>query len=281
MSFEMRPARHEDVAGIAPWTVDTFEWGDYVSERLPSWIDDPDSHPLVCVDESGRPVAVANTAMLSPTEAWLEGARVHPGFKRSGMGSAMNRAGTEWARGRGARVARLATEITNVASQRQVEAIGYRHTSSWAHATLAPGERSAVGPGRGLSQASLTDVDACWLSWSNSELARAGREMRAIGWRWRKARPEDLVGAASRGELLQSPTGWALVEHPGPDWLRIGWVISDPDGLPGLIEGLADLGSSMEVAEIGLTVPWLPWVVETLARAGGTPMEILVYTLGL
>ena len=39
MAHHIRPGRLEDVAAITPWTSDTFSWGDYVPERLPSWLD--------------------------------------------------------------------------------------------------------------------------------------------------------------------------------------------------------------------------------------------------
>jgi ribosomal protein S18 acetylase RimI-like enzyme len=281
VAFEVRPARHDDVAQITPWTTDTFDWGDYVADRLPTWIDDPEAHPLVCVDESGSPVAVSNTTLLSPTEAWLEGARVHPDHQRSGMGTAMNQAGTAWARERGARVARLATEAVNLAARRQVEALGYRNTGSWAHAEIDPRGHAPVDRGRGLRQATVADVDAAWLSWSTGELSRAARDLRAIGWRWRRARPDDLTAAAVAGELLQSPLGWMVVEQPGPEWIRTGWVITGVEDAPAMVDGLIGLAMERGVEEVSLMMPWLPWVTETLTRAGASPDEVLIYSLGL
>jgi GNAT superfamily N-acetyltransferase len=269
------------VEQVAPWTSHTFDWGDYVPQRLATWVDDPESHPLVCVDDSGRPVAVSNITMLSPAEAWLEGARVHPEFKRTGMGTAMNRAGTVWARQRGARVARLATEAENPAARRQVEALGYRHTGSWAYADFDPRGRAVLDPGRGLAPATMADVDAAWLSWSTSELSMAARDLRAIGWRWRKARPQDLAAAATAGELFQSPLGWVVVEQPEADWMQTGWVITGVEDAPGLIDGLIGLGAERGVEAISLRLPWLPWVTETLARAGAAPEEVLIYALSL
>lgn len=272
-----RPARLEDVPLIAPWTADTFEWGDYVAQRLPGWVEDPDSMPMVSVDDDDRPVAVANTVLLSPTEAWLEGARVHPALKRSGLGSALNRAGTEWARGRGALVARLATEDDNTAARRQVEALGYRHTSTWCYAVIEPRTVSVTTS----PMAPTGDVEAAWLYWAGSELAHAGKELISVGWRWRKTRFDDLARAASAGELYQSQGGWALVEQPEPDWMRCGWLATAPEDAPQVIEGVVSMARSRDVTELGLMIPRLAWIEETLSRLGADPALILIYTLGL
>jgi GNAT superfamily N-acetyltransferase len=279
-AFRIRAARPEDADVIAEWTENTFDWGDYVAERIQAWIDEPDSTVIVCADDDDDPLGVVHVAMLSATEAWLEGARVHPEHRRSGMGSSMNRAGTDWARDRGGRVARLTTDRSNVAAQRQVEGLGYRHTSSWASAKFELEDREVTGGGR-LAPATAADVDAAWLSWSAGELALAGRELLAIGWRWRKALPADLLAAASRGELLQSQSGWVVMERPEPDWARVGWLTTDPDGAPELVSDLLDHASRGGATELWLKVPWVPWITETLVRSGAQPSETLVYSLAL
>lgn len=281
MKVEVRPARHEDVARVASWTTDTFEWGDYVPDRLPTWIDDPRSMPVVCQASDGDIIGVANTVRLSPAEVWLEGARVHPAHKRAGVGTAMNRAGLDWARRAGARVARLATEADNTAARRQVETMGYRHTSTWAVASLDPSAHAPAAEETEMRVAPSADVDAAWLSWAPGELARAGQELLADGWRWRRARPEDLGSAAGRGELLQWPSGWAIVAHPEPERLRVGWASTSPEVAPAMFEGLLSLARSRQADRLEVKLPWLPWVRESLIRSSGDPREVTIYTFSL
>jgi len=130
--FVIRPARAEDVPRIETWTRETFAWGDYVAEAMPEWLEDPESLVIVCVYDDDIPVALSRTQLLSPTEAWLSGARVHPDHRRSGMGMAMNDFGLDWARDRGALVARLATEEENEPARSQVLKLGYRLSKSFA-----------------------------------------------------------------------------------------------------------------------------------------------------
>lgn len=278
--MEVRPARDEDLPEVAVWTRDTFEWGDYVGDRLPQWISDPRAHPVVCVD-AGRVVGVGNTVMVSPTEAWLEGARVHPDHKRRGIGSMMNAAGLDWAGSQGARVARLATGAGNEAARRQVESMGYRHTATWAHADLRPLERSPVTATTGLRPAPAADADSAWLSWVSGDLAHAGREMLAQGWRWRRAIPEDLLAAVRRGEFLQSPAGWVIADRPQADWMRCGWMATSPEDALSLLEDLIAMAREMSVTDLGVKAPWLPWVVEAMVRVGDEPDEILIYAISL
>lgn len=277
MEFRVRTARHEDVATIVPWTTDTFDWGDYVPDRLPTWIDSPGSLVTVCVTPDDRPVAVAHTVMLSPTEAWLEAARVHPDFKRMGMASAMNREGLAWARSQGARVARLATEANNIPAQKQVEAIGYRHTSTWVAAWLSP-KATDQPEGTQLRPAPAADVEPAWMSWGVSELARTGRELISEGWRFRRGRADDLITASQEGRLFQCPSGWIIIDQTDAEHLRSGWMSTSREEAPALLAALAGLSGSLGVVEATVYAPAVPWIVEAMARAGGEPEEVFIYT---
>ena len=54
-----------------------------------------------------------------------------------------------------------------------------------------------------------------------------------------------------------------------------------PDGGPGMLEGLLGLAEATGVPRILVLLPNLPWVEETLRRAGGDPDEELIYTLAV
>lgn len=276
--MKVRPARSEDIDDISAWTRDTFDWGDYVPERLPEWLADPDSYTVVCLDGQAA-VGVSNTVMLSDTEAWLEGARVHPDHRRRGIGSLMNRAGLEWAFDRGARVARLGAEEDNAAARGQVEAMGYRQTSKWAHARLNPMRNPPTDYAVGLQPAPSADIDAAWLSWISGELSRPGREMLALNWRWRTATPADLGAAVREGAFFQSPAGWLIADQPERGWLRCGWMATTPDAAPQLIDDLLRTAREWGVEEVTVKVPWTPWMVEALVRAGDEPGALIVYAV--
>src|SRR5690606_2212279 len=105
-----------------------------------------------------------------------------------------------------------ATEEENTGARRQVESMGYRHTSTWAYAELAPMQRSPLAA-TGLQPAPSADIDAAWMSWISGDLSRTGREMIALGWRWRTATPDDLRTAVSEQRFWQSPSGWVILDR--------------------------------------------------------------------
>lgn len=279
MSAAVRTARLDDIPGIVEWTADTFDWGDYVPDRIEGWITERESEVMVCVDGSDRPVAVAHAVMLSPTEGWLEAARVHPDHRRSGFGTALNHAGVRWAANRGARVVRLATEARNHPARSQVEALGYRATSSWLYAWIeVPPDYRSLDEVR-LRPAPGSDVDAAWMFWSASDLAHGGRGFLARGWQWRKAQPRDLTEASAAGQFFQNPAGWVIADQPEEDVVRTGWLATTKGDAPRLIDGLVGLAADRDAAGLSIKVPNIPWASEALVRAGGDGEEILVYSL--
>lgn len=275
MGFAIRAARQTDVPSIVPWTTDTFSWGDYVPDRIHTWLDDPGSDVLVSVDETDTPIALCHVAMLSPTEGWLEGARVHPVRRRTGVGSALNDAGVEWARERGARVIRLSTEASNLAARNQVKQLGYREVSRWIHAMFEVDPAHRTSERYRMRPAPGSDSEAAWLFWAASDLARESRELIALGWQWRAARPEDIRGVA--GDLVQSSAGWVCLDKPAEDRLRTTWIASTPEDMLGLIDGLLDLAAERGATDLDVKLPDLPWTSEAIVRSGGDPNPVVVH----
>lgn len=276
MGTSIRAARQTDVASIIPWTTDTFSWGDYVPNQLEVWLEDSDSEVLVAVDENDVPIALCHVAMLSPTEGWLEGARVQPEMRRSGVGSALNHAGVAWARERGARVVRLSTEASNLAARNQVKRLGYREVSRWLHATFEVDRTHRTSERYRMRPAPGSDAEAAWIFWAGGELSRASRELIALGWQWRTARPDDLTGPA--GDLVQSAAGWASIEQPEDDWVRVNWIASTPDDMLGLIDGLLDLAAERAASELDIKLPDLPWTSEAIVRSGSESNPVMVHS---
>lgn len=279
MTFVIRPARAEDVASIAAWTQDTFSWGDYVPDALSGWLEDEGSLVIVCFYDDDVPVALSRTQLLSPTEAWLSAARVHPDHRRSGMGMAMNDFGVDWARGRGALVARLAIEEDNDAARSQVIKAGYRLTSRWIFATAGALTVPRMSQSQRLRLATSVDADAAWMFWSQGDLALAGRELIPDGWRWRKTTRQDLEDAVNHHAFYQSPGGW-VIARSGSEGVSVRWVATSPSDAPLLIQGLRDL--SYEHGErIEVMIPDVAWAVETLLREGFELRPVLIYSKGL
>jgi GNAT superfamily N-acetyltransferase len=277
MTGEVRTARADDLDHIVLWASETFEWGDYVPERFPAWLGDPEGVVLVVPDDADRPIALCHAVMLSAYEGWLEAARVHPNHRRSGLGTTLNHAGARWLADRGARVVRLAVEARNETAHGQVEKLGYRSICVWQHGGLVVEPTRRGPPAYRLRPGSPAEVDAAWVFWAGSDLAAEGRELIPHGWQWRRARPEDLVAAAKHGHFYQSPAGWVAVRQPDAGRLQTTFLATVTEDAPRLLDGLHDLGLDVGAEEVRVKMPGTPWAAEALTRAGADPREIVIY----
>ncbi len=280
MSFVIRPARAEDVPLIAPWTRDTFAWGDYVPDLMSGWLEEPDSLVFVCVFEDDVPVALSRVQLLSPTEAWLSAARVHPDHRRAGMGMAMNDYSVEWARSRGALVARLTIEADNEAARSQVLRSAYRLTGRWSFATADVATGTRMASGDRLRVGTAIDADAAWTFWSQSELAYAARDLISLGWRWRKASRQDLDRAVETRTFYQSAGGWVIAEGD-EEGISVRWLATSPPDAPLLLQGLRDLLRDASAGRVEAMIPVTVWSVEALLREGYRVHPVEIYSKGL
>jgi GNAT superfamily N-acetyltransferase len=144
--LHVRRARPDDRAAVLDFASTTFDGWDYIPRAWDAWLDAPDGALLVATPGPapvgaprgatgvelpvGRPIAVARVALLSPTEAWLEGIRVDPRVRGMGVASDMQVAELRWAAASGARIVRYATGERNEASHR----LGGRHGFALCHA---------------------------------------------------------------------------------------------------------------------------------------------------
>jgi ribosomal protein S18 acetylase RimI-like enzyme len=125
----IRPGRLEDEPYIQEFTRHTFDWGDYVADSFGDWVREMaqgKGEVYVAVSmPSGTPVGVNHARYISPVTAWFEGIRVHPDFRRAGIGRLLTVAAIEGARRRGKRVCRAAIDGDNEKSQGLARGFGF------------------------------------------------------------------------------------------------------------------------------------------------------------
>lgn len=285
MDTVIRTARDADVGTIAEWTRDTFAWGDYISDALPDWMARDDAVVLVA-ERDGEVIGVSSSRMLSGTEAWAQGTRIHPDHRRQGVGMTLAPALEEWASGRGARVMRSMVEDWNQAARSQSLKLGYREVAAWVRAGRAVGENSPVPEGNGgrrvpaaegLRPAHSSEASAALLSWSGGELERAARGLLPIEiWRMRRLTPDDLAEAAKRKGLLTGRPGWALIEQRD-DALEVPWVAVEEVDAAALLRALVDRAAAAGKEELRVMLPAVPWLVAALERRSFEIHPVRIY----
>ena len=288
MTPTIRAGRPSDIAAIASWTTDTFDWGDYVGDALPEWMADPAGIVLVAEVE-GDVVATGRVVMASATEAWAQGARVHPDHRRSGIGSLLSQALWDWAREHGAKVVRLAVEADNSPALAHVENMGFRRVSDWWFAARQLGARSPVPEGNGgrrvptqerLQEAHSAEAEPAFLSWTVGELAQAARGLFSIGWVWRLMTVEHLEVAARNHSLIEGRPGWAITE-PSDETVRVHWIETSQDDARAMVRALVDHGVEHRQTSIEIMAPKVEWLGEALSANSFDRSEVRVYALSL
>nr|BBH93634.1 hypothetical protein KTA_18330 [Thermogemmatispora argillosa] len=114
-TFEVRPARPEDRETVLAFCAHTWEWGDYIAEAWDGWLADQQGRLWVATSD-GRAVGLLHLRMLNEHEAWLEGLRVDPAYRRQGAAAALHQVAMTEAMRLGARTVRLLTEAGNSAA---------------------------------------------------------------------------------------------------------------------------------------------------------------------
>jgi ribosomal protein S18 acetylase RimI-like enzyme len=128
---EIRPARAEDRDAVLAFCSNTWDWGDYIEYVWDEWLQDTQGLLLVAVVNE-QPVGIAHLKMLNATDAWLEGMRVDPAYRRHGIASALNTTMLAEAMKRGATKAGLIIESTNTSSISLSERVNFYRVGSYA-----------------------------------------------------------------------------------------------------------------------------------------------------
>lgn len=289
MDYRIRPARDTDRNAIAAFTTETFAWGDYVADVFPEWVNDPDGHLVVAVADDDTPVGMSRGTLLSPTEFWLQGARVREDWRRRGIAGAMGEALIAWAQGRGARVSRLLVEDWNEPARLQVMRVGLRPVAEMLRGDRTVGAASPLPAGNGgrrvpaleqLTRANSAEAEPAFMSWSAGPLGRAARGLFPLGWSFRRLTTDDLAQAARHEALWAARSGWAIGARNG-DTFEVAWLETRQEDAVDLIRALVDLAPGNGAERITLWVPAIDWAASAARRAGFELHAMTVFAAGI
>lgn len=179
--LEVRPARPEDRDAVLAFCAHTWDDGDYIEYVWDDWLTDARGVLLVGLLDS-TPVAINHVRMVSDDEAWLEGMRVDPAYRRAGFGRIMVSRTLVAARDLGATVARLFTSSDNIASQGMIARFGFARV-----AEMVRYRGPALAPDAGVRLATLAhpgpdDFERIWDWLVQSNLAPLTGGLEYANW---------------------------------------------------------------------------------------------------
>ncbi len=144
---EVRAARADDKESVLAFCSHTWDWGDYIDRVWDDWLLDTQGKLFVSVSDE-QPTGVAHLRMVTPLDAWLEGLRVDPNYRKQGIATALNRAMLVEAMQRGATHARLVTESVNSGALHIMNTLRMRPIGAFAPFHAAPIAISPQGRAR-------------------------------------------------------------------------------------------------------------------------------------
>lgn len=284
----LRPATPDDLDDVVAFTTGTFEWGDYVPDSFLGWLEEEGSHAMVA-EVGGTVRALARVRLVSPNEAWAGGMRVHPDFRRMGLGAAVSRDLWTWATDHGAQVVRLLTEGWNEPAAAMVAAMGFRPVARWVRADRGIGDNSPFPDGNGglrvkppesLRPATSADIEAALMAWSAGGLERDSHGLGTFRWTWRRFDRDDVIAAARRNALWSGRPGWAIADI-GDSTLYVSWVVTAEDDAESMALALVDMASRAGVETLDVRVPQIDWLVRALRRHQCEVSPLTVHALPL
>lgn len=186
--FVIRRAEASDKDLVLKFCQNTFEWGDYIEDVWDYWLSDPSGILFVATVEK-KPVGMSHVAMVKRGEAWVEGARVAPEFRRMGVASLLNEASLEWAVSHKANVVRAVTDSTNFVAQKALAKMGFSFVSEWA---VMEFDGCHLETDAYAHFAEKSDLDTIWDFLQGSEGFSDSGGLFSVLYRWKSLDKADL-----------------------------------------------------------------------------------------
>ncbi|MDE1766917.1 MAG: GNAT family N-acetyltransferase [Thaumarchaeota archaeon] len=178
--MKIRNAKEGDKSHVLEFCKDTFSWGDYIADVWDTW---KSKGHLYVAEQDGLVVGMYNISFFAK-EAWLEGMRVRPQYRKKGLGTKMmSHAESVIQNG----TVRLIIESENSPSIRLVESVGYGIEEEWRlYSTVPEKQESSAMVAKssdGLDDlvCSSTYADSWkWLPLDSEEIGKLLRQDRIV-----------------------------------------------------------------------------------------------------
>ncbi len=267
LRVRIREAQPRDKKPVLEFCRDTWPGGDYIADVWDDWILNRNGRFIVATKE-GVPVGIAHASYQTRDVVWLEGLRVRPDLRGFGIAGRLNRSLVKTAAGRGASVARLSTAISNKASRRHAEKVGFKLAASFGrfeHARGLKAHSPIVTRPRTFDPETLT-----WMR-SNVDFNRF-HSMFSDGWTWypitrasmRRLYGQQRVVVTRHGQAL---TSCSIFSSEGRR-ITLGFSVGSKAGIGEAIRYLRFLLSRQKAGKVRALVPRGTSLIEVLKKAG-------------
>jgi GNAT superfamily N-acetyltransferase len=198
----------DDRDEVLSFCVGTFDWGDYIDEVFDVWLKGPDSLLLVA-EADGKRVGILHARLMNHGRAWLEGLRVRPSHRRTGVGGAMTRKAMEVLRESGHRTVRLLIESNNEASKALAVGQGFAEETRWA---FYHGKEPAPVDSKASRWATPSAASGIWSLTDSSDPFNRGGRSYEYDWALYPLEEDDFGDLVKRRAVAVSGKGATIRE---------------------------------------------------------------------
>jgi GNAT superfamily N-acetyltransferase len=196
-TVKIRKAKPSDKAPILEISKKIWGGHDYLPGVWDDWVADKNARFIVAT-VNGRTVACAHASLQPNYVAWLDGVRVDEEYRGLGIAGKLNEALVQWARRKGARVARLSTGSSNHASRQHLSKIRFPVMGTFQRLDTTSGLR--VKPA-GVSMPRRS-AKSLW-NWLRTRPNFAeNHAMYSDGWTWHPLTYHVLRNLVAQGRVL-------------------------------------------------------------------------------
>ena len=268
MIAKVRPARPTDKEPLMSFIKDNWGGHDYIPQAWDDWLEDKEGRVFV-VEADGVPVGMSRVKFLLDGSAFLEAARVHPGFRGRGLATMLGSSAMRFAMDRGVKVFRLDSRSTNRTAHRQIARMNFKELSRVN--VYEPGERAKLAPQEGVRRAEMTELSRV------TRLIMGSREFRlGSGVYWDSYEATSLTPSIVK-KLVREGAVWTSGESVGVatlggardrTWRQVGFLTGTGDGPMKLVRHVLGLKEAAETARRMVWIPQGSRIIAALRRAG-------------
>ncbi len=256
MRVYIRLARRTDRESVLKFTERTWEWGDYIPDIWDVWIKEPRSKLFVATFNSVA-VGMEHIVMVSDKEAWLEGLRVDPSFRRQGIAMKLTERCIDESQGFGAQVVRFITSSLNTRVHKIAASFGFERVvviqPMQASALKGNNQSTVVADRKYLS--SLIDFIQC------SKEYEVGGGLYSIGWRFCALNTEEIKKKLDEGQFRLICDEYDILavsiveKRMYGNALAISYAAGDVNSLTQLARDIRKEAGAAELEEVSTRLP--------------------------
>jgi len=176
----VRKARSSDREAVFRFCEKTWSWGDYVPKVWDKWLKERNGGVFVATI-NGMPVGISHLSVDKPGEVWLSAARTDPNYRRMGVATAITRKCLEYAKKKGAKVARLVTGSNNKAAQAVLKKLGFKPVAEFVEMVT---ENVTEERSKKSKFVKKDETEEIWSYLQNSETYRSAAGLYTVLFHW-------------------------------------------------------------------------------------------------